>query len=327
MTFYEQQEHFWLYQNREFVDRYLHDSGIIEIWQKAQFWQLFKENPEEAVNLIKKSHYNNEQKRQEFTKFIVESPQISCGIFADQRAGKDVTVNGIFEDAITHCKSKGQQPPRIVTLGNIKIPPYVSPQDRYFSFRRIPIGTPLQEVWIYCSEIETVLPAREVTSMENKLYSQLEGTMAQNHQKIFGCVKLASKVDLNFIRGMNAKVFKYITPEKLLIKGVERENILSDLAKKFIPNDRSNKSNTLLAFDNNIFTAQYHLPTWWTTEYSEQFSNVTEEDLQDYIIVCSENGMKPFSISTAIAQKFRVQTTEQQIKDLLGSQTRNKDEQ
>ena len=166
--------------------------------------------PDEGRKLIENFDALDFQKKKLLIEFIVKSPQITCLILGDQRRGKDCLLTRIFEDIIEYCKFRKMVPPRIVSLGNVKIPPFVDPKDMYFSFKEIPFGTSFQPVYIYCSEIEVEFPARDFASEENKMFSILEGTLAQNHQKIFGCVKLTSKVDISVLRSCNVKLFKFV---------------------------------------------------------------------------------------------------------------------
>ena len=196
--------------------------------------------PDEGRKLIEDFGGYDEEKHLKIVKWIVYQEQISCGIFADERMGKDSVMCKIFEDCIKYCVEKKYNLPRIITLGNMRCPPFVLdgentdfkyfkevcgfsredlnfiypegiPSDMYFSFKNIPTGKKEQEVWIYASEMEMVLPARTSGDKENRLFSMIAGTFSQNHTKIFGCCKLASKVDLNFLRGMNVKIIKYIS--------------------------------------------------------------------------------------------------------------------
>jgi len=188
----------------------------------------------------------------------------------------------------------------------------------FFSFKNIPIGSKEQEVWIYSSEIEVQLSARLSSDKENRLFNLISGTMAQNHQKLFGCIKLASKVDLNFIRGMNCKLFKFIAKEKLRIEGVERVNILSPLGSWLLPFNRMDRSKTLLVFDNQLFSVDYPLPTFWSEEYSEQFRDVPLEKINDYIEAVGSDDQTPISsIRIAINQKFRKDLTKDYIEGVL----------
>jgi hypothetical protein len=266
---------------------------------------LFWDNPDEGKKLIQNFDLKPEQKKQLLISWLYFEPQITCGVLGDQRMGKDALICEVFQETIDFCEENNFVCPRFVTLGNIKKPPFVADNDMYFSFKNIPAGTKKQEVWIYSSEIETVLPAREGSSAENRLFAQLEGTMAQNHQKLFGCVKLASKVDINFIRGMNTLLCKYISPHKLKVDNVERDNIISPLAMWHLPKDPHDKKQTLMLFDNQIFLVDYYLPEWWSDDYSEQFRNVSTQKIKEYAEVMFSNGLSILSIQTAIAQKFR----------------------
>lgn len=280
---------------------------------------LYDKFPDEGKKLVKNFDLLDVQKKILLIEWIYFQPQITCGIFADQRMGKDALICEIFTEVINYCKARNLKRPRFVTLGNIRKPPFVDEEDMYFSFKNIPSKSKDgRQVWIYCSEMETVLPAREGMAPENKLFAQLEGTLAQNGQKLFGCCKLASKVDLNFIRGMNCKLFKYISPEKLNVEGVERVNILSNLGNWLLPANVHDKPKTLMAFDNQLLTVNYGLPLWWSEEYSEQFRDVPLDKVKDYVEVMHSNGMNPTSIQTAIAQKFRRILTKEQVYEFMG---------
>ena len=169
--------------------------------------------PDEGKKLIENDGMLPVKKLDKLMKWIVCSSQITCLILGDQRMGKDALVCRLFELIIDYCFDCGIPPPRIVTLGNVKRPPFCRDEDMYFSFKDIPFGSVSQPVYIYCSELDVEFPARDFAGQENKLFSILEGTMAQNHQKLFGCVKLASKVDISILRSCNLKIFKYISPE------------------------------------------------------------------------------------------------------------------
>ena len=213
----------YLFNNPLKVERYLRRCHTPEDRDDV-FCLLIKKYPDEGVKLVSNYNLPDEEKKLLLVEWLIFQPQITCGIFADQRYGKDALICQIFTEVIEYCEKFNIKKPRFVTLGNIKKPPFVDNNDMYFSFRDIPAGDEETEVWIYCSEIETVIPSREGSASENRLFSQLEGTMAQNHQKLFGCCKLASKVDINFIRGMNVRLLKFISPEKLNVENVEREN-------------------------------------------------------------------------------------------------------
>lgn len=305
---------YWIESHPLKLDRYLrrsHKRQDREYVKKL----ILQDSPDEGKKLIENFHLSGAEKKLLLVQWLLYQPQITCGIFADQRMGKDALICKIFEDVTEYCLTFGFSVPRFVTLGNLRCPPFVNEKDMYFSFKNIPSGTKQQEVWIYCSEIETVLPSREGSSAENRLFSQLEGTMAQNHQKLFGACKLASKVDLNFIRGMNCKLFKYISLEKLGIEGVERVNILSPLARWLLPQDKEDKSQTLMAFDNQLLTVKYFLPTWWSSDYSEQYRDIDDSKVWEYVDTMLTNGMDSSSISIAVAQKFRKNFTKRMIDD------------
>lgn len=318
----------WLFRHELKIRRYLrqfHDDRDWETVANLLYWYF----PDEGRKLIENFDLSDDEKKNIFMDYLEFSPQVTFLIFADERMGKDALVCKIIQDIIDRCVREHRIPPRVVTLMNVKCPPFVVDSDMYFSFKDIPSGKlvyndytkkmEMQEVWIYCSELEIVLPARNPLSPENSLFATISGTFAQNHVKLLGCVKLASKVDLNAIRGCNIKAFKYINPEKLEIANVERANILSPLGAWLLPRDRNKKESTLLAFDNQLFSIDYDLPFWWTQDYSEQFNNIPESKIWDYIdAVCLD--MKAPAIHVAVTQKFRNKTISvKQIQEHLDS--------
>jgi hypothetical protein len=320
MSITAQSNKYWLEKNKFKVERYLRRHHERQDWMTV-LALLYDSHPDEGRKLIENYNLPETYKKKMLVEWLIFQKQISCGVFADQRMGKDALICKLFEDCIQYIKDNPKyhiKPPRIVTLGNIRCPPFVDPKDMYFSFKNIPSGTKEREVWIYSSEIETQLPAREGMSAENKLFSQLEGTMAQNHQKLFGCCKLASKVDLNFIRGMNCKLFKYISPEKLNIEGVERVNVLSPLGYWLLPPDHRDKSRSLVSFDNQLFTVNYNLPSFWSDEYSEQFRDIPMDKIWEYVDTVFSEDMGINSIQIAVAQKFRVSLSKEEICKYLG---------
>lgn len=246
---------------------------------------IYHAYPDEGRKLIENDLLSEDEKHLMLIKWIVHSPQITCLIWGDQNSGKDAMICRVFEEVIDYCKLQGYEPPRFVTLGNIKRPWFVAPHDRYFSIRRLPVGTRHKPVYIYMSEMDAIFQARDFQGEENKLFAVLQNTFRQNHQKVFGCIKLASNVDISALRTCNLKLFKFISPEKLEIEGIERVNVLSDLGRWFLPNNREDKGKTLLAFDNNLLTCNFGLPSFWSSEYSEQYGGegISLEDVKDYI--------------------------------------------
>lgn len=310
----------WIWRRQLALKRYLRKNHHRRDHQRV-FELMFYQFADEGKRLIQNDGMTLKEKGLMLIKWIVHSPAITCLILGDQRMGKDALICRMFELIIDYCESIGLEPPRIVTLGNIKCPPFVHPDDMYFSFKDLPFGTKEKPVYIYCSELEVEFPARDFATTENKLFSVLEGTMAQNHQKLFGCVKLTSKVDISVLRSCNLKIFKYISPEKLNIEGVERINILSDLGRWFLPRDVNDKSQSLLAFDNNLLTANWNLPSFWSTEYSEQFrgGNISREKIYDFIRSKFDDKEKitPAQINmlqTMVFQKFRIRVSDEEIR-------------
>jgi len=279
---------------------------------------IYEQYPDEGRKLVENFDLTNKNKFNMFLDWIINSPALVCGIYGDERMGKDASVCYIFDEVIKLLNLQGLRLPRIVTLGNIRKPPFVKEEDMYFSFQNIPTGTKDNEIWIYCSEIELVIPAREGSSQENKLFNQLHGTFAQNHQKLFGCAKLAAKIDINFIRACNCKIFKFISPEKLNIEGVERDQILSGLGRWLLPSNNQDQSKVLLAFNNQLFTMDFPLPDWWSDDYSEQFRDIPIEKIWEYVEVQFSNGLTVSEIITAVKQKFRQNLTAVNICNHLG---------
>lgn len=308
----------WIRNHELELKEYLLLNHQEEDWRQVaelMYWHF----PDEGKKLIENFQLSEQEKKNMFMDYIISVPQLTWLTFADERMGKDALICEIIQNVLDKLKKDKLISPRVVTLMNVKCPPFVKDDDMYFSFKDIPSGKmvynplkirkELQEVWVYSSELELILPARELLAPENKLFSAISGTFAQNHIKLVGAVKLASKVDINAIRSCNAKSLKYINPEKLEIANVERNNILSPLGYWLLPRNKTDKSQTLLAFDNNLFSVHYGLPVWWNDEYSEQFKGDTipESKIWDYIdSVCSD--MKPTAIRDIIAQKFRNKT-------------------
>lgn len=301
---------YWIERRMPLLNRFVRQFPRLD---RGYLTELIFSSPSESRRLLENINLTQNQKVDRMLSFVINSPQLTCCVMGDQRSGKDGTLTAIFELCIFYCTLNGLKPPRIVTLGNIQRPPFVDEDDMYFSFKDIPAGSKDQEVWIYCSEIETVLPSREGSSAENRLFSQLEGTMAQNHQKLFGVVKLLAKVDLNFIRSLNLKIFKFISPEKLLIENVERGNVLTPLGKLLLPNDFYNKSQTLVTFELNMYEISFSLPEWWTQEYSEQYANVPFEKIVEFCLASFESNTKPHIFETSVFQKFRYKLTEEEL--------------
>jgi len=308
----------WLDRNFPKLERYLKRNHKRKDWPTV-FKLLYDSYPDEGKKLVENFDKSQQKKKELLVKFLVHTPQITCILLGDQRKGKDATLCKIFEDIREYCKLNELSSPRIVTLGNLQKPPFVAEEDMYFSFMKIPFGTSSQPVYIYASELEAFFPARDFQSPENKLFSNLEGTMAQNHQKLFGCVKLTSKVDISVLRSCNCKIFKFISPEKLNIEGIERHNVLSDLGYWLLPSDPNKHSLTLLSFDNNLLTVDYDLPSFWTQGYSEQFkgNTISKEKVLDYVQVQYSGEKNPekqiYNIQTVIYNKFRRLLTKEDI--------------
>lgn len=306
----------WLDTHQLKLQRYLRrqhkreDRGVV-------FNLIFNEFPDEGRKLVSDFDLSETIKKEFFLKWLIYRPQITCGVFGDQRMGKDALICQVFEEVIQYCKTHKLNIPRFVTLGNVRKPPFVTEDDMYFSFKNIPSGTKNKEVWIYSSEIEVQLPSRQALGEENKLYSMLEGTMAQNHQKLFGCCKLASKVDINFIRSMNIKLFKFISRDKLRMEGVERSHILSELGLWLLPKDVTNFQETLLSFNDQLFKVNYDLPKWWNDDYSEQYRDIPMNKIEDFIEDAYSNDLGLHSIQIAVAQKFRKSLSLSQLKSIL----------
>lgn len=312
----------WLYKNPLKLDRYLRRYHKREDRDHV-FDMLFYDYPDEGRKLIENFDLDRRSKLNLYLDWIIKQPAVTCAGFGDQRMGKDATLCYFFEKAIERCIELRVKPPRIVTLGNIKNPPFVKKEDMYFSFLNIPPGTERQEVWIYSSEIESHLPAREGSSHENRLFSHLAGTLAQNHQKLFGNCKLASRVDINFLRDCNVKFFKFISPDKLNVDNIERDNVLSQLGRWLLPKDHTDKSEVMLSFDNQLFKINVPLPEWYNREYSEMFREIPMDKVLEFVDVIHANGMDLNSIRIAVAHKFRKKMSRQELADHLGIETRS----
>lgn len=298
----------WLDRHELKVERYLRRNHRREDWETV-YRLINYDYPDEGRKLVQYFDRSDSEKIDMFLDWIIQQQVIVCGIFADPRQGKDAAICYLLDEAIRRSKMRGLRVPRVVTLGNMKNPPFVDEKDMYYSFMNIPSGGDDQDIYIYSSEFETQIPCREGKSQENQLYSQLSGTFAQNHQKLFACSKLASKLDINFIRDMNTKIFKFISQDKLLVENVERDNLLSRLGNWLLPKNKENKAETLLVFNNNLFKVDLPLPRWYNDEYSEMFRDIPLTKIKEYIDINISNGMKPQSVIISVAQKFRKKLT------------------
>ena len=85
-----------------------------------------------------------------------------------------------------------------------------------------------------------------------------------------------------------------------------------------LPSDVRNKSETLMVFNNNLLTVDYGLPDWWDDEYSEQFRNVADEQVMDFIDTLMFDTDKLtlsqiHTIQTTVFQKFRKEISKDDI--------------
>lgn len=302
----------WLMDNSVKVDRFIRRN--FHRTDENNVWKVMMQNPEEAVKLILNFSKTNKQKILEICEFMITSPQLTCVIFGDQRMGKDATACYFIQKCMELMRMQFW---RIVTLGNIKKPPWVADTDMYFNFLNIPNASGDNEVIVYCSEIEAQFPSREGIAAENRSYNILEGTNAQNHIKIAACVKLASKVDINIIRSCNMRMFKFTSPDKLNVEGTERKGIISGLGQLLLPSNRHDKSKVLVSFDNNLYLVSVPLVEWWNTEYSEMFSGIGMDKVKEFIESSYSNDMKVEQIAIAVKQKFRKFMTKKEIADIL----------
>lgn len=300
----------WIWKNPLKIQRFLIKN--FPVIDRDNVFRIMLRNPQEAIKLCINQNLTNDEKIHMIMDFMIKSKQLSLLAFGDQRQGKDATVCFFMDLAKNVLKNKL----RICTLNNTKKPPWVERNDMYFSFRDIPEAYGDNQVWVYSSELETVLPAREGKSMESQLFSQLEGTFAQNQQKLIGCVKLASKVDLNAIRGCNMKMFKFISPDKLQVEGIERGGILSGLGTLLLPQNRFDYSKVLVSFDNNLLTVDVPLPKWWDEEYSQMYRGIDERMIREYVVTQHSLGLKAQQIIIAVNQKFRHKLTVSEIDGL-----------
>jgi len=306
----------WLFKNVLKVQRYLRRYHKLE--DRDSVYIMLLTYPDEGRRLIENIDLSNEDKILMVCEWIIRCEQLTGVIYGDQRMGKDVTICFFLMKCLELLRFQFM---RVVTLGNIRKPPFVAEKDMYFGYDNIPPASGDDFIVVYCSELEVQYPAREGSSKENKTFSILEGTSAQNHHKHIGAVKLASKVDLNVLRSCNLKFFKYISPDKLRVEGIERDGILSGLGRLLLPKDKNNKSQVLVAFDNNLLTIDVPLPDWWSQEYSEMFSNIPQEKVDEYINWAFSNDYNPAQIVLAVKQKFRRQVTKEYVADLLDLET------
>ena len=313
----------WIDRRRLSMLRYLRRNHHRRDHERV-FELLYQVFPDEGKKLIQNDGIPAKEKLDALIKWIVCSRQITCLILGDQGMGKDSLICRLFELIVKYCESKNLLPPRFVTLGNVKCPPFVNPRDMYFNLKDIPFGTKAQPVYIYSSELEAEFPARDFQGQENKTFALLQNTFRHNHQKIFGCVKLTANVDISVLRTCNVKLFKYISPEKLSVEGVERANLLSDLGRWFLPKNINDPAQTLMCFDNNLLTGRFKLPTFWSDEYSEQFraGTISRDKINDFIRSKFDDkiNITPKQINdmqTIVYQKFREKLTSKEIKTLF----------
>lgn len=316
----ERSNRIWLLENDLKVQRYLrryhhtHDRNSV--------WGMIMSYPDEGRKLIENFDLSNDEKLIMICAYMIMSDQLSCIIVGDQRMGKDATAC-FFLEACIKLLEKTDRKWRVVTLGNIKKPPFVADKDMFFAFNHLPWASGEDWVVVYCSELEVQFPAREPNNPDSRVFAQTEGTMAQNHQKLIGAVKLMAKVDLNVIRGANMKMFKFISPDKLSVEGIERDGVLTGLGRMLLPRDREDKSEVLVCFNDNLFTVHTQLPEWWTTEYSEMFAGISDEMIWEYIEQqFYGNNIKPEQIAGMVNQKFRrTDFTRAKIAERLGRDT------
>lgn len=321
----------WMYRHYQQVDRVVRwlleqnsdsKSHVYRNADRERVYSLLHEYPDEAIKLIHNCHLSNRDKILKFLGFLkFNAVPIGC-IYGDQRSGKD--VDACFYLGNLNNRRYFKRRDDFVALGNVKVPPFIDRSQRYFSFLNIPIGGKHKKVYIYCSELELQLPARDFQSQENKLFASLVGTMAQNHQAFMGCAKLSATVDISYMRYLNFKVFKYISPDKLNIQGVERDNILSGLGRFLLPRNAKNKTESLLVFDNNLLKVNIKIPSWYSDDYSEMFKDVSDDMIAEFLDSQYANGWDLNSLRIAVAQKFRRQITVKEIADYLGIDFKNK---
>lgn len=300
----------WLERKDLLVRRYLRKN--YQSHDREYVYNLLMENPIEGKKLIQNYRLTNKQKINMICQWMIRSEQLTCLVFGDQRQGKDVTICFfIYECGVRYPYIK------VVTLGNIKKPPFVGKEDMYFAYDNIPPSTGKYFTFVYCSEAEVQYPCREGASKENKAFAILSGTMAQNHHKFVAAVKLAAKTDINLIRDCNMRMFKYIDPEKLNVEGTERVGILSGLGELLLPKKKSNKSEVLVAFNDNLLKVNVPLPKWWSQEYSEMFAGISKEKIAEYVLWADSNDYKIQQIVLAVKQKFRYSITEEDVKNCI----------
>lgn len=342
----------WLYEHElEFQD-YLREKHDEKDWEDVSSL-IFHSYPDQGKKLVENYLLSSKEKLFKVFQWIAFSKQLTGLVFGDQGMGKDTFICRLFELYIHYCFENNLPLPRIVTLGNVKCPPFVLngnentdfkyfkenfnfskedlllrfnhkiPVDMYFDLIDIPFGSVNSPVFIYCSELDSEFPARDFQGKENKMFSVLQNTFRHNHQKLIGGVKLSANIDISLLRTCNLKFFKYISPEKLDVPGVERDNLLTDLGRWFLPKDVRDPSQTLMCFDNNLLTIKTFLPSFWSDSYSEQFQGGTIPKYKIYSFVKSkfDDGSKNLTVpqindmKRTVYLRFRYKISSKEIKE------------
>ncbi len=347
----------WLRDHEFELDCYLDDNhqtpeggdDNYDVVRSLIFWDF----PDEGRKLIENQDLVNYEKLMLIVRYIFFTRYVFGLILGGQQRGKDVAICMLFEELLIFCKGIDVVPPRIVTLGSVKCPPFVLngedtdfkyyekyyglsrndllekyggeiPDDMYFSIEDLPVGSAVQSVYVYCTEMESEFPSREFASKENKLFTNLEGTLAQNYTKWFGCTKLSAKVDISSVRASTLNIFKFIESDKLDIEGAERRGYVSPLARWLLPSRSDPISKTLFCFQDNLFTVDLDLPSFWTKEYSEQFrgDKIPLPKVYSYIRARSGDYESVTSkvvndLRIMVIGKFRQKLTPAQIREAL----------
>lgn len=232
--------------------------------------EFYKQNPQLAVYKIRDAKLHNYQKQNWLISAILKAKVMVMALIAIQRGGKDCAVAW----ALTELKKI--QDFRAVCLFNFKRPPFVAKDDMYYSISDIPAGTKKEPVYVWCSELEMVLNARNFQQKTNVRFTMKSALFAQNNIKFFGTCKLASNVDINFFRVVNFLGLKYVNPINI---EHERVNVVSPELDFMRNKDPEDKAVLTVQNDRNIFNIRHPVPSWYDNEFSNQFHDPNPEQL------------------------------------------------
>ncbi len=250
--------------------------------ERVDFYRLFFTEQQLWKSVKRDVKLPNDKKREEIIRFLIDSEVIIGAVLAGQRMGKDALVCDLLQEV----KNRLGRRIRIVTLGNPSAPfitapgvGFVEPGDAYFNLLDVPGGTRECPVLIYTSELDLFFPARDFNSQSNKALNAQLNTLAQNHQKILGCAKLAANVDVSFWRACNFKLFKYITEDNLQFeRGGNSYSFLTPAGLLIRPKDPHDKRTVLAVFQDKYLTITHDPPAWYSRAFSEQFNSVNFTD-------------------------------------------------